>query len=86
VLLTCLVILEYDKFLSYIQEENLLGVVELRPIVNGGEIQKGLGVRSGPWMSKAVEMVIRWQLLHPEISDKEKALEELRNKRAELGV
>ncbi|KAL1969757.1 hypothetical protein VTN77DRAFT_8310 [Rasamsonia byssochlamydoides] len=80
------VIREYDEFLSYVAKENLLEVDSLRPIVNGGEIKNALGASSGPWMSAAMEMVIRWQLLHPEISDKEKALEELRNRRAELGI
>lgn len=81
-----LVVREYDKLLSYIEKEDLLQVDALRPIVNGEEVKKALGVSTGPWMATAMDLVIRWQLLHPGISDKEKALEELRNKRAELGV
>ncbi|KKK19156.1 hypothetical protein ARAM_001398 [Aspergillus rambellii] len=76
----------YDKFLSYIIDTGLQGVCEMKPIVNGDEIMKGLGVRKGPWMSKAMESVIQWQLLHPEITDKEKALEDLDRKREELGI
>lgn len=81
-----LVVREYNKLLSYVEKEDLLQVDALRPIVNGEEIKKALGVSTGPWMATAMEMVIRWQLLHPGISDKEKALEELRSKRAELGI
>lgn len=44
----------------------------------------GLGATKGPWMRKALEMVIKWQLLHPEISDKEKALEMLQERKSEL--
>jgi tRNA nucleotidyltransferase (CCA-adding enzyme) len=44
-----------------------------------------LGVKTGPWVSKAINMITEWQLLHPEITDKEKALEEIAGRRAELG-
>lgn len=76
---------EYDQFLAYIVENDLEGVCDLRPIVNGDEIIKSLGAKKGPWMAKAVNMALEWQLLHPEITDKEKVLEEIASRRAELG-
>ncbi|KAJ5841890.1 hypothetical protein N7534_011720 [Penicillium rubens] len=75
---------EYDHFLAYIVENDLEGVCELKPIVNGDEIMKSLGAKKGPWMSKAVNMALEWQLLHPDSTDKEKALEEIARRRAEL--
>lgn len=75
---------EYDHFLAYIVEKDLEGVCELKPIVNGDEIMKNLGAKKGPWMSKAVNMALEWQLLHPDSTDKEKALEEITGRRAEL--
>ncbi|KAJ6129014.1 hypothetical protein N7471_010231 [Penicillium samsonianum] len=75
---------EYDQFLAYIVENDLEGVCDLKPIVNGDEIMKSLGAKKGPWMSKAVSMALEWQLLHPDITDKEKALEEIAGRRAEL--
>ncbi|CAI7575158.1 unnamed protein product [Penicillium crustosum] len=75
---------EYDQFLAYIVEKDLEGVCELKPIVNGDEIMKSLGAKKGPWMSKAVNMAMEWQLLHPDSTDKEKALEEIAGRRAEL--
>ncbi|KAL4871129.1 hypothetical protein BDV12DRAFT_194775 [Aspergillus spectabilis] len=80
------VVKSYNQFLSYIVEQGLEGVCELKPIVNGGEVMKALGVKMGPWMSKALDVVMQWQLLNPEIQDKQKALEYLEGKRAELGV
>ncbi|KAI9930434.1 CCA tRNA nucleotidyltransferase, mitochondrial [Aspergillus wentii] len=80
------VIQDYDSFLSYIITNNLEGVCEMRPIVNGDEIMQTLGARKGPWMGKALDMVVKWQLLHPEITEKEKALEEVSNRREELGL
>lgn len=80
----CVVAGEYDQFLAYIVENDLEGVCELKPIVNGDEIMKSLGAKKGPWMSKAVNMALEWQLLHPESTDKEKVLEEIVGRRAEL--
>ncbi|KAJ5121520.1 uncharacterized protein N7515_009481 [Penicillium bovifimosum] len=77
---------EYDQFLAYIVENDLEGVCDLRPIVNGNEIMTRLGVKTGPWVAKAINMVTEWQLLHPEITDKERALEEIVSRRTELGV
>ncbi|KAF7596728.1 CCA tRNA nucleotidyltransferase, mitochondrial [Aspergillus hancockii] len=80
------VIEEYDRFLSYIVDNDLATVTDMKPIVNGGEIMQHLGVPKGPWMSKALDMVMKWQLLHPKITAKEKALDELSDRREELGL
>ncbi|CRG83671.1 hypothetical protein PISL3812_01026 [Talaromyces islandicus] len=80
------VIDEYDNFLSYVETENLLDVTELKPILNGNELSAALGIRPGRWMSAALEILIEWQLLHPEITEKDKALDEMKQRRAEFGV
>jgi tRNA nucleotidyltransferase/poly(A) polymerase len=76
----------YNKFLSYIVENDLQDVCTMKPIVNGSEIMKGLGARNGPWMSKAMEEVIEWQLLHPDVTDKQKALDHLAQMKGEFGL
>jgi tRNA nucleotidyltransferase/poly(A) polymerase len=80
------VIQEYDKFISYIIQNDLQGVCEMKPIVNGAEIMKALEAKHGPWMSRALDMVFKWQLLHPEITEKEKALKYLIDRKDELGL
>ncbi|RLM00555.1 hypothetical protein CFD26_107611 [Aspergillus turcosus] len=50
------VIQEYDRFISYIIQNDLQGVCEMKPIVNGGEIMKALEAKNGPWMSNALDM------------------------------
>ncbi|KAE8363391.1 hypothetical protein BDV27DRAFT_158866 [Aspergillus caelatus] len=80
------VIQEYHKFLSYLVEHDLENVYDMKPIVNGVEIAQNLASPKGPWMSKALDMVIKWQLLHPEITDKAKALEEVSSRREELDI
>lgn len=80
------VIQEHDTFLAYIKKEGLEGVCELKPIINGADIMQALKASKGPWMRFATEMVVKWQLLHPEITEKEKALEAISEKREELGL
>ncbi|BCS19829.1 tRNA adenylyltransferase [Aspergillus puulaauensis] len=80
------VVQSYDKFLSYIVEQDLQDVCELKPIVNGGEVMSAIPAKKGPWVSKALELAIQWQLLHPEIQDKQKALEYLESKKGEFAV
>lgn len=76
---------EYDRFLAYIVKEDLEGVCELKPVVNGAEIMESLGAKTGPWMSKATTMVVEYQLLHP-ATDKATMLDEISGRRAELGL
>lgn len=80
------VIDEYDAFLSYMKKENLLDVTELKPLANGTELSAALGARGGKWLSVALDAMIEWQLLHPDVTEKEKVIEEMRRRRADFGV
>jgi tRNA nucleotidyltransferase (CCA-adding enzyme) len=79
-----IVIHEYDRFLSYVKEQDLLDVCALRPIVKGSEVMTALGAVQGPWINKAMNMIIQWQLLSPHNLEKEAALEEITRRKAEL--
>lgn len=81
-----LVFQEFDAFLSYLEKEDLLEVTELRPIANGKEVSAAFELPNGRWLASALEMLIRWQLLHPHNTDKDQALEVLKSRRAELGI
>lgn len=80
------VIQEYDAFLEYMVKQDLKEVCEMKPIANGDEIMKHMKVSKGPWMSKFIDAAIKWQLLHPEITEKEKILVALSSQREELGI
>ncbi|KAF9892463.1 CCA tRNA nucleotidyltransferase, mitochondrial [Aspergillus nanangensis] len=80
------VIEEYDQFMSYILDQQLEDCCEMKPIINGGEIMKGLGGSKGPWMSKAIDEVVKWQLLHPDITEKEEVLRYLSQIKGDLGL
>ncbi|KLJ09111.1 hypothetical protein EMPG_15473 [Blastomyces silverae] len=76
----------YEMLLSYIESTNLLDVCSLRPPINGRDIMNALGVKTGPWMSKAMDMVIEWQLRNPDESSKEAAISEVLRRKDELGL
>ncbi|PYI33991.1 ATP :tRNA-specific tRNA nucleotidyltransferase [Aspergillus indologenus CBS 114.80] len=75
-----LVVEEYARFIAYIREQNLQDVYDLKPLVNGDQVMKTMGGKKGPWLAKALQMVVEWQLVHPESTDQEEVLkmEELR--------
>jgi hypothetical protein len=80
------VVREYEEFLLYIKDQDLLEVCSLRPLINGRDISTTLGVKTGPWMSRAIEMVIEWQLRNPARSDREGPMEEIINRKEELDI
>ncbi|PYH41573.1 tRNA adenylyltransferase [Aspergillus saccharolyticus JOP 1030-1] len=75
-----LVVEEYARFIAYIEEENLQDVYEMKPLVNGDQIMKAMGGKKGRWLATALQIVVEWQLLHPDSTDQEEVLkmEELR--------
>lgn len=58
----------YGQFLALIDRYNLAEAWSLRPVLNGGEIQKALKRKPGPWMSKLMDDIIGLQLENPEIT------------------
>ena len=57
------------------------------PIVNGHQLKQALGnPKGGPWMTKAMEMVIRWQLRNPDNRSEDDAVAEVLRRKKELGL
>ena len=77
----------YSIWLSTLESLNLLDVDRLKPIVNGRQISTALGgAQSGPWMKKALDMTMAWQLRNPDQQDPAGALAEVVEKKNELGI
>ncbi|KAJ5947218.1 hypothetical protein N7466_000233 [Penicillium verhagenii] len=79
------VVPEYNHFISYLVDKDLMDVNYLVPVVNGGDIMQHLGAKKGPWMSRATTMVVEWQLLNPD-TDKNATLDQISRRRGELGL
>ena len=69
---------QYANFLNIIVELGYLDVVNVKPLVNGTQLAKALGVKPGPWMKDALDVVVAWQLRNPSVTDPAEAIEEVK--------
>ncbi|KAI2463240.1 hypothetical protein F4781DRAFT_426527 [Annulohypoxylon bovei var. microspora] len=77
---------KWQLFLDHLQELDVLEAPSLKRLIDGKELAKALRVKPGKWMTEALNVCIEWQLRHPEATDPAGAVEEVRSRRAELGV
>ncbi len=75
---------DYAMFLKHIKDLDLLKAYALKPLVNGTQLADALKTKSGPWMKKALDMVMAWQLRNPGITDTQAVLEEVERHRETL--
>lgn len=61
-----LVLKRYDTFSSQVRDAGLDGVWELKPLLNGNDLVKQLGVKPGPHMKELLDRIMAWQLFNPE--------------------
>ena len=77
---------QYALWLRNLESLDLLNVDKLRPLVNGNQIFSALGAGSvGPWMKKAMDIAMEWQLRNPNSSDPAGGIEEVLLRKKELG-
>lgn len=77
---------DYALWLSELRSLGLLDVYLLRPLVDGCEISAALGSKNGPWLKKALEISIAWQLRNPNQTEKGACMEEIVRRKKELGL
>lgn len=58
----------------------------LKPIAGGKQITKSLSAKDGPWLKSALDMVMAWQLRHPDEKDPQGAIDEVVNRKCELDI
>ncbi len=76
----------YATWLQGLKAQDLLEVDSLKSLVNGTQLSKALKAKPGPWMTKALEVVIEWQLRNPKSDDAEEAIAEVRRRKEEIGL
>lgn len=77
---------KWQLFLDHLQDLDVMDAPSLKCITNGNQLTKMLGVKPGKWVARALDACIEWQLRNPEATDPAGAIEEVRSKRAELGI
>lgn len=76
----------YESWLSCLDSLSLLEVHRMAPLVDGGRISSALNVRPGPWMKKAVDIALGWQLRNPDVTSPKECIEEIIRRKQELGL
>ncbi|DBA00293.1 TPA: hypothetical protein N0F65_001488 [Lagenidium giganteum] len=71
------IVARYESFSNAVITENLDGIWDMRPLLNGNDIIKVLGVKPGPDVKATMEKVVQWQLGNPSRT-REECLEHFR--------
>ena len=72
------IVARYASWLLELEKLQLLQAYELKPLVDGKQLMAALGRKGGPWLTKALDLVVEWQLRNPESQDSEKAIDDVR--------
>ena len=76
---------KYADWLFALESLDLLDVDKLAPLVKGDQLCRALGgIKSGPWLKKALDIAMDWQLRNPDETDPSGAIAEVMEKRKEL--
>lgn len=77
----------YGAFAKFVEEQKLEDAAELKPIINGKDIQKILGIQTaGSWLKSALNLVVEWQFANPEgtVDDAKAMIEQKRDQIQDL--
>ena len=77
---------QYALWLENIQKLDLGNAYSLKPLVNGNQLAAALGVKSGPWTKRALEIAMEWQFRNPEAILPEGGIAEVLERKGELGL
>lgn len=76
----------YATWISDLQSLDLLDIDKVKPMVHGNQLTKALGIESGPWLKKALDITMEWQIRNPEQTDTAGAIAEVVERKKELGI
>lgn len=78
---------EWKSFLDHLQMLDLMDAPSIKPLVDGRRLMQTLEIKKpGRWMSSALDICMAWQLKNPEETDPAGAIEEVRERKEELGI
>ena len=79
-------IARYARWLSHLQDLDLLEAHSLKPLVDGEQLKAALELKPGPWMKRALDIGMQWQLRNPNDHDPRDAIAEVISRKSELGL
>ncbi|KAF5005164.1 hypothetical protein FDECE_8382 [Fusarium decemcellulare] len=76
----------WTKFLDHLADLDVYEAPSLKRLLDGRQLAQALGTKPGKWTGQALELCVAWQLRHPGETDPTGAIEEVRQRRQELGI
>jgi tRNA nucleotidyltransferase (CCA-adding enzyme) len=80
------VLAEWQRFLDHLVELDVVDAPSIKRLVDGRILAKELGMKPGKWTGPALEVAMAWQLRNPDATDYSGAVEEVRERKDELGI
>lgn len=77
---------EWQQFLDHLEDLEVMDAPAIKRLLDGTQLAKALGVKPGKWMTKALDVVMEWQLRHIGETDPAGAIEEVRSRKQELDI
>ena len=78
---------EWQGFIDHLEAMDVMDAPAIKSILSGTELSKALGgVKPGPWMKRALDVCMEWQLRNPGVEDATGAIEEVKKRSAELNI
>ncbi|KAG8627867.1 hypothetical protein KVT40_003740 [Elsinoe batatas] len=69
----------YQRFLQQIVDFAIEDAYAFRPIMDGKQLAKAIGINPGPWMKDALDVIMAWQLRNPDNKSIDEAVEQVKN-------
>nr|ROW09547.1 hypothetical protein VMCG_02327 [Valsa malicola] len=77
----------WKEFLNHLEKLDLMEAPSMKPLVDGRTLLQALGIKKpDKWMSPALDICMAWQLRNPKETDPAGAIEEVRQRKEELGI
>lgn len=76
----------WKAFIDYLQQLDLMDAPSIKPLVDGRQLSQALNIKPGKWMASALEVCMAWQLRNPQTTDPAGAVDEVRQRKKELGI
>src|ERR1700761_3099027 len=72
---------KYSTFATHLRDLDILEAYTFKPLMDGKALAKALSTPPGPWMKDALDVVMAYQLRHPDKANAEDAIVEVQNHR-----
>lgn len=76
----------WQAFLDHLEALDVQDAPHIKRLLDGKQVAAALGIKPGKWMTAAMDMCMAWQLRHPDETDPAGAIEEVRQRKDELGI